>query len=87
MFKLLTGRAPFAGDSVAIRIRQLRSEQAPSAREFVPDVPANLDQLIAELLKTDPKDRVPTALVLENRLRAIQTSLLDEGQSADGEAT
>ena len=37
-----------------------------------PHVPAELELIIQQLLKKDPNERIPTALALSNRLRAMQ---------------
>jgi serine/threonine-protein kinase len=75
MFTLLTRRTPFSGGNLPQVIHKLKYEEAPSVRRFVPDIPEELDQLIAELLRKEPQQRVATALVLANRLRAMEHAL------------
>jgi serine/threonine-protein kinase len=75
MFTLLTRRTPFSGGSLPQVIHKLKYEEAPSVRRFAPDVPEELDQLIAELLRKEPQQRVATALALANRLRAMEHAL------------
>ena len=75
MFTLLARRPPFSGPSVAQVIHSLRYEEAPPVRRFAPQVPAQLEQIIQQLLRKNPDERVPTALALANRLRALQHGL------------
>jgi serine/threonine-protein kinase len=75
MFTLLARKPPFVAPSLPQIIHKLRYEEAPNVRRFAPDVPAELEQLIHELLDKDPAKRVPTALALNNRLRALQHGL------------
>jgi serine/threonine-protein kinase len=79
MFTLLTRRTPFSGGNLPQVIHKLRYEEAPSVCRFAPDTPAELDQIIAELLRKEPQQRVATALVLANRLRAMEHALLTRG--------
>lgn len=82
MFTLLARRTPFAGGSLPQVIHKLKYEEAPSVRRFAPDTPEELDHLIAELLRKDPQQRVATALVLANRLRAMQHALQTRTETA-----
>jgi len=75
MFTLLARRPPFAGASLPQVVYKLRYEEAPSVRRFNPQVPSELEQIIAQLLNKVPGDRVATALVLANRLRAMKHGL------------
>jgi serine/threonine-protein kinase len=90
MFTLLTRRSPFQGGTLAQVVHRLKYEEAPPVRRFAPQVPEPLDQLIGELLRKDPQQRVATALALANRLRAMEHVLSGrrEGTSdADGGPT
>jgi serine/threonine-protein kinase len=90
MFTLLTRRSPFQGGTLAQVVHRLKYEEAPPVRRFAPQVPEPLDQLIGELLRKDPQQRVATALALANRLRAMEhvLSARREGMSdEDGGST
>lgn len=76
MFTLLARRTPFQGGSLPQVIHRLKYEEAPSLRRYAPNVPEELDQIIGELLRKDPQQRVATAIVLANRLRAMEHALL-----------
>lgn len=75
MYTLLTRRCPFAGSSIAQVLHQLRYEEAPLVRKFAPAVPVELERIIGQLLSKEPNDRIPTALVLANRLKAMEYGL------------
>jgi len=61
LFELLTGRAPFlaqgGGEIMAMHIY----EPAPRLSQFAPQLPAELDALVAKLLVKNPADRTPSA--------------------------
>ena len=75
MFTLLARRPPFSGPSVPQVIHSLRYDPPPGVRRFAPQVPAELEQIIQQLLSKNPEDRIPTALAVANRLRALQHGL------------
>jgi len=60
MYKLLTGRAPFSDEqhsSVTSKIDAHRREPAPPIRTLRPDVPQQVEDLLARLLAKDPDQR------------------------------
>ena len=75
LFTLLARRPPFTGSSLPQVFHKLRCEEAPPVRRYAPHVPAELELIIQQLLKKDPNERIPTALTLSNRLRAMQHAL------------
>jgi serine/threonine protein kinase len=81
MFTLLTRRTPFQGGTLPQVVHKLKYEEAPSVRRYVPQVPEELDLIISELLRKDPQQRVATALVLANRLRALEHAILARHES------
>ncbi len=56
LFELLTGTQPFRGGPYVVLADKV-SQDAPRARDFVADVPADLDELAAQLLSRDPVAR------------------------------
>ena len=81
MFTLLARRPPFGGASLPQVVHKLRFEEAPSVRRFAPEVPTELEQIISQLLSKKPDERVATALVLANRLRAMKHGLANRNTS------
>jgi len=75
MYALLTGKAPFGGKSVPEVLYAVRYNPVPSLSERVSDVPEDLIALIHQLLEKDPLKRPPTALVVGNRLKALQQGM------------
>ncbi|MBI4860749.1 MAG: SUMF1/EgtB/PvdO family nonheme iron enzyme [Candidatus Riflebacteria bacterium] len=58
---MLTGRPPFIGDNVQDVLTQQISKPPPRLRQFVPTVPAHVDEAVDMALVKDPQHRVQTA--------------------------
>lgn len=57
MFELLTGRVPFPGTSpVSVALKQLK-EPMPFPRDFRPEIPQSLENIIIRALAKNPGDR------------------------------
>ncbi len=57
MFEMLTGRVPFNGDTtVAIAIKHIQ-EEMPSPREFVPEIPIAVEQIVLKCCQKSPDRR------------------------------
>ena len=57
MFEMLTGRVPFNGETtVAIAIKHIQSPM-PSPREFVPDIPRSVEQIVLKCCEKSPDRR------------------------------
>lgn len=76
---MLTGRPPFTGGAPLAVVMQQVQTPAPRISASVPDVPAWLDDLVADLLAKDPAARPASAQVVIDRI--------DVGLSGAGEAT
>ncbi|MFO1065559.1 MAG: serine/threonine-protein kinase [Pirellulales bacterium] len=79
MFAMLTGRAPFYAKTVPEVLYAVRYTPAPDTTSLAPEAPTDLHALIAELLEKDPQKRPPTALVVGNRLKAMQQGIAKLG--------
>jgi serine/threonine-protein kinase len=53
LFELLSARPPYDGDSVGSLMAKILVDRAPSVREFRPEVPEGLAQVIARCLEKD----------------------------------
>lgn len=86
LFTLLAGQPPFSSASMEQSLRNLTSVPPPKIRSLVPNVPAQLEQLIDELLEKRPERRTPTALALLRKLEQIEAELRDysEAKTAHG---
>lgn len=57
MFEMLTGRVPFNGETtVAIAIKHIQ-EELPSPLEFVPEIPAAVEQIVMKCCQKSPDRR------------------------------
>ena len=80
LFELLAGHPPFRGKSLPDVIHMVRYVEAPLVSQFTTDVPDELERIIAQLLKKDPQERIPTALALSNYLQAMEHALFSTHQ-------
>lgn len=74
-FQLLTGRLPFAGESLADLMQQHLEQSALDVCEVRPDVPDNAAHVVRRCLSKKPADRFPDAESLLRELRAVYGSL------------
>ncbi|MCA9193578.1 MAG: serine/threonine protein kinase, partial [Planctomycetales bacterium] len=79
LFALLVGKPPFTGRSIPEALYAVRYNPVPNILDSAPETPAELVQIIGELLQKDPLKRPPTALVVGNRMKAIQQGLRYQG--------
>jgi len=57
LFEMLTGRVPFNGETtVAIAIKHIQ-EELPSPREFVPEIPVSVEQIVLKSCQKSPDRR------------------------------
>ena len=69
LYVLLTGNAPFSGDSVIDTLEQVRERPPEPPTKRNPGVPRDLEVICLKCLEKDPADRYPTAGVLVDDLR------------------
>jgi len=75
LYALLTGKPPFAGKSLTEVIHNLMQEKPVALRRLAPDTPAELEAIVLQLLEKDPQHRIPTAIAVANRLKAMEHAL------------
>ncbi|HEY0991741.1 MAG TPA: AAA family ATPase, partial [Kofleriaceae bacterium] len=61
LFECLTGRAAIQGEQVVALVSKTLLEVPPHVKEFRPDVPVSLDELIARMLAKEPDERPANA--------------------------
>ena len=69
LFEMLTGHLPFGGDDYAQVLMKQLTMQAPAARSLVPELPEELDVLLARALAKQPDERFPTMEAFREALR------------------
>jgi hypothetical protein len=71
LYRLLTGRNPFAGPNVMAVLMALGTEEPTPVRELNPNVPESLAALTHQMLAKKPDDRPASATAVADRLRGI----------------
>jgi hypothetical protein len=70
LYKMVTGQTPFNGDTSQILAQHIT--QLPSApREYSPDIPPELEELILKMLAKDPDDRIQDMTEISESLAAL----------------
>ena len=70
LYALMTGRAPFGGDSVLETLDAVRNAPPDPPRRLNASVPRDLETICLKCLEKEPRRRYPTAQVLAEDLRA-----------------
>jgi WD40 repeat protein len=60
LFRLLTGELPFAGETVFEKLEARETGEARHVRSLRPEVPSELDAVVARMLARDPRSRYQT---------------------------
>lgn len=78
MFEMLTGRVPFNGETtVAIAIKHIQ-EEMPSPKDFVPEIPAGVEQIVLKCCQKSPDRRYQSMAEL---IEDLKQSLLNPDES------
>ncbi|MCY1077257.1 protein kinase domain-containing protein [Archangium lansingense] len=76
LYELLTGELPYPFASLQeLRERVTSPEPVPSVRERVPELPGEVERLVAELLAKAPERRLGSASELRERLIRLEEAL------------
>ncbi len=75
LYTLLAGRAPFQASTLPEMLRMQQFAEPEPLRHLAPRVPAEVEEIIHQLLGKDPAERIPSALVLSRRLEATRHGL------------
>ncbi len=75
LFEMIAGRPPHVGPTPVAILARLVTTPAPRLTEIFPDAPHSLDNLLSEMLATQPEDRPKKASDVTDRLRAIALEL------------
>jgi serine/threonine protein kinase/Tol biopolymer transport system component len=74
LYEMLTGRRPFPGDHEVVVRHGILNVQPEPVSKLRPELPRELDPILAGLLAKEPKDRYATAESLLADLRPLVTS-------------
>jgi serine/threonine-protein kinase len=85
MFSLLAGKPPFTSNSVEESLRNLTQVPAPLISSLIPDVPEELEQVIAQLMAKNPERRIQTAQSLIAKVKHVGQVLLDQSRAQTAE--
>ena len=75
MFEMLAGRPPFIGPTAVSIAMQHASTYPPSLRQFNPNVPPALEQIVGKVLEKEPGDRFLSAAEMQQALRKCEKDL------------
>ncbi|HKB60054.1 MAG TPA: serine/threonine-protein kinase [Gallionellaceae bacterium] len=79
LYEMLTGRAPFAGDTIDIVAHHTLHTIPPPPSAVNPNAPVVLDYIVAKAMAKRPEDRYQTALELASDLDEFSAALADSG--------
>lgn len=87
LYRCITGRLPITGNTPTDVMLKLRTQQIDPPREWMPDIPRRLDELIMRMLEKDPAKRVESARELVRELERVQQQLQTAEIQADKKST
>jgi WD40 repeat protein len=70
LYALLTGKAPFSGESVVDTLTRVKEQPPEPPRKHNPKLPRDLDVICLKCLEKDPRRRYSSAAALADDLRA-----------------
>ena len=82
MFEMLTGRPPFVGPTAVSIAMQHASANPPPLRQFNPNVPSVVEQVVNRTLQKEPEDRFTSAAEMQQVLRQCSRELTGGAQAA-----
>src|SRR5579875_1177006 len=68
MFEMLAGRPPFVGPTAVSIAMQHASANPPPLRQFNPNIPASVENIISRALEKEPDDRFHSAAEMQRAL-------------------
>jgi serine/threonine protein kinase/Flp pilus assembly protein TadD len=81
LYEMLTGRLPFPGGSDPVILNAVVSQDPIPLAQAKPDLPHQLDRILARLLAKDPTARISSAAALEQELRRLRQGMDSQVQT------
>ncbi|MEP6704846.1 MAG: serine/threonine-protein kinase, partial [Acidobacteriota bacterium] len=76
VYEMVSGRQPFAGETVTDSIVAIIDKEPPSLKDVAPvPIPDGLDQIVARTLSKKPDERHPSARGLHDDLKALRQTM------------
>lgn len=72
LYEMLAGRRPFTGEQITPVMVRILSEPVPDIRQFRPDVPPALAELLQRMLDKEPDKRIGSMRLVAAALEAIR---------------
>jgi serine/threonine-protein kinase len=82
MFEMVAGRPPFVGPTAVSIAMQHASANPPFLRQFNPNVPPVVEQIIMRSLEKEPADRFQSAAEMQQALRQCAKELARANQNS-----
>src|SRR5262249_58844869 len=74
LYEMFSGRRPFQQDSNLLTLAAILRDPVPPLKSVRPDLPADLDRVVARALEKDPEDRYPSAVEMRDALAACRSA-------------
>ncbi|HZF14222.1 MAG TPA: serine/threonine-protein kinase [Thermoanaerobaculia bacterium] len=87
LFELLSGKRPFDGDTITTLVYQILHKEPPKVSELRGGIPPRLEQLLSRMLAKDRDERMATAGLVAEELKAIERELPDDTLEAPAAAS
>lgn len=71
LYTMLVGQPPFCGGTAVEIMQKQRYGRFDPPRNYVPEIPNWLDDIVCQLLEKDPEKRLPDAFVVSKRLNEV----------------
>jgi serine/threonine protein kinase len=81
-FELLSGRRPFDGETITTLVYQILHKEPPRVSDLRGGIPPRLEALLGRMLAKDRDERLATAGLVAEELRAIERELPDDTLAA-----
>ena len=74
LYEMFSGKRPFQQDSNLLTLAAILRDPVPPLKSVRPDVPADVERIVARSLEKEPADRYPSAVEMRDALAACRTA-------------